>query len=154
MKMKHKVEDLTAFCGLYCEDCIRYRCTASDLAEELLNEIGKLQFAEYAKVKCTHRKELNYFDSMVLCLRAISEIKCEVPCRLGGDGCPEPCEIIKCVKSKEIEGCWKCRNFEECDKLDVLRQFHGDAPINNLREIRKHGVSKWAEYRSKCYPWQ
>ncbi|MBW1816899.1 MAG: hypothetical protein JRJ60_07040 [Deltaproteobacteria bacterium] len=39
--MKQNEKDLTAFCGLYCGDCIRYQCRASDLSNE---ECGKLDF--------------------------------------------------------------------------------------------------------------
>ena len=104
--MKQNERELTAFCGLYCGDCIRYKCRASDLSDELLNEINKLHFTEYANVKRTHTKEFENFDSLMSSLKAISVIKCEIPCRLGGDGCVGTCEIIKCVKNKLFEGCW------------------------------------------------
>ncbi len=45
-----KEKDLTAYCGLHCGDCIRYRSRASELADELLKEIEKTKFTEYAKV--------------------------------------------------------------------------------------------------------
>ena len=90
---------------------------------------------------------------MISSLKVISEIKCKIPCRLGGDGCGGACEIITCVKNKSHEGCWECNDFEECDKFDFLKPFHGDAPINNLRKIKEHGISNWAKNRDKCYPW-
>ena len=120
-------KNLTAFCGLYCGDCIRYKSKASVLAEELLNEIDKVQMAEYAKVKRIYKKGFKDFESLVTSLRAISEIKCVTPCRLGGDGCGGTCEIIKCVKNKLIEGCWECDDFEVCGKFDFLKPFHGMA---------------------------
>lgn len=152
-KMKQNETYLTAYCGIYCADCIRYKCKASDLANELLNEINKLHFNEYAKVKRTHRKEFENFDSLISSLRAISEIKCEIPCRLGGDGCEGGCEIIKCIKDKSFEGCWECNSFEKCEKLDFLKPFHGEAPVKNLRKIRELGIDNWAKHREKCYPW-
>ena len=151
--MKQNERELTAFCGLYCGDCIRYKCRASDLANELLNEIDKLHFAEYANVKRTHTKEFENLDSLTSSLKAVLEIKCEIPCRLGGDGCGGTCEIIKCVKNKLLEGCWECDDFEGCDKFDFLKPFHRDVPINNLKRIKKHGIFNWAKHRDKCYPW-
>jgi uncharacterized protein DUF3795 len=144
---------LTAFCGLYCGDCIRYQCKASDLADELLSEIDNHHFTEYANVKQTHTKEFKNFNELISSLKAISGIKCETPCRIGGDGCGGSCEIIKCVKNKSLEGCWDCDDSERCDKLEFLKPFHGDGLINNLRAIKQYGLSNWAKHRDKCYPW-
>ena len=152
-KMQHNERELTAFCGLYCGDCIRYRSRVSDLAIELLNEIDKVHFTEYANVKRTHVKEFENFDSLISSLKAISAIKCDKPCRLGGDGCDGTCEIVICVKNKRFEGCWECDDFEGCDKFDFLKPFHGDGPVNNLRKIKNHGILHWAKHRDKCYPW-
>ena len=151
--MKPDQRDLTAFCGLYCGDCVRYKCRASTLSNELLDEISKLHLAEYAKVKQDHKKEFENFDSFIDLLKAISEINCEIPCRLGGDGSGGTCEIIECVKNKSFEGCWECDEFEGCNKFAFLKPFHGNAPVNNLKKIREHGLSNWAKHRDKCYPW-
>jgi hypothetical protein len=148
-----KDKDLTAYCGLYCGDCIRYKCKASDLADELLNEIDKHHFMEYANVKRTHIKEFENFEPLIALLKAISGINCEIPCRSGGDGCGSECEIIKCVKANKFEGCWECNDFEKCDKFDLLKPFHGDATLKNLRKIKELGIDKWAKNREKCYPW-
>jgi hypothetical protein len=151
--VKHNERELTAYCGLYCGDCIRYQCRASDLANELLDEFDNLHFTEYANVKQTHRKEFDNFDSLIAALKAISEIKCEMPCRLGGDGCDGTCEIIQCIRDKAFEGCWECHSFEKCERLDFLKPFHGDAPLENLRKIKALGIDNWAKHREKCYPW-
>lgn len=148
-----KGKELTGYCGLYCGDCIRYQSTASELADELLNEIDKSDFAEYAKIKRAHKKEFENFESFISLLKAISAIKCEVPCGLGGDGCGGTCEIIECVSAKGFAGCWECNDFEKCDKFDFLEPFHGDAPLKNLKIIKKLGIENWAKYREKCYPW-
>jgi len=86
-------------------------------------------------------------------LKAISELNCKTPCRLGGDGCEGSCEIIKCIKEKAFEGCWECDSFEKCEKLDFLKPFHGNAPAHNLRKIKEIGIDNWAKHRDKCYPW-
>ena len=148
-----KYKDLTAYCGLYCGDCIRYKCKASDLANELLREIDKHHFIEYANVKRIHIKEFENFESLVALLKAISGINCETPCRLGGNGCGGKCEIIKCVKTNKFKGCWECNDFERCDKFDFLQPFHGDATLKNLRKIKELGIDDWAKNREKCYPW-
>jgi len=146
-------KSLTGYCGLYCGDCIRYKCRASELSVELLHEIEKHHFSRYAEVKKNHKKEFENFDSFVALLKAISGIKCETPCGSGGDGCGGSCTIINCVQEKQINGCWECSKFENCEKFDFLKPFHGDSTIKNLRNIRKYGVSDWAQFREKCYPW-
>ena len=151
--MDNRDEMLTAFCGLYCGDCLRYKSKAPDLAEELLNELKKNNFENYARVKTSSVKEFERYHEMVKAMEAIIKLKCTTPCRLGGDGCDGPCGIIKCVSLKKLKGCWECDEFEECGKLEFLKPIHGDGPINNLRKIRKHGIADWARYRDKCYPW-
>lgn len=145
--------DLTAYCGLYCGDCIRYKCKASDLALALSDELDRISMDNYAEVKSSHVKEFGKYKDMRAVLDVIMSLKCRVPCRLGGDGCRDICEIKRCVISKKIEGCWECNEFEECDKFEFLKPFHGDAPKTNLRKIKKYGLDKWCSHREKCYPW-
>ena len=144
---------LTAFCGLYCGDCLRYKSKAADLGFELLNELKKISFENYVKVKQSSVKDLGHYDQMVRTIEAIISLQCNTPCRLGGDGCNKPCKIIKCVSSKNLNGCWECSEFEGCKKLDFLDPFHGDTPLKNLRKIKELGINNWATKREKCYPW-
>jgi len=146
-------KDLTGYCGLYCGDCLRYKCRASELAIELLNEIDSHHFIEYVSVKRAHTKEFENFDSLIASLKAISGINCVTPCGAGGDGCGGSCEIIKCIKKMNLNGCWECNDIEVCGKLDFLKPFHGDSIISNLKKIKEHGVANWAKFRDKCYPW-
>lgn len=144
---------LTAYCGLYCGDCIRYKAKLSDLAREMCEELKRAHFAEYATAKSAFFSEFKHYRESVLLLKRIGDLKCDTPCSLGGDGCAEPCEIKKCVHSKRIEGCWECAEFEQCDRFEFLKPFHGDGPKKNLRKIREHGLEGWALHREKCYPW-
>lgn len=144
---------LTAYCGLYCGDCIRYKSKAADLALELLNELKEINFENYVKVKRSSVKEFECYDEMIKAIEAINNLKCNTPCRLEGDGFVKPCEILKCVLSKNLKGCWECSEFEECDKFTFLKPFHGDGPQKNLKKIIKYGLDKWAAHREKCYPW-
>jgi len=148
-----KEKNLTAYCGLYCGDCIRYQSKASDLADRLLKELELSRFSEYANAKRAHIKEFEHYEKTVSVLKAISELTCETPCRMGGDGCEGSCEIIQCIKEKACEGCWECDSFEGCEKLNFLKPFHGDTPLENLRIIKEFGIDGWARHRKKCYPW-
>lgn len=151
--MNHEKLQLTAYCGLYCGDCIRFRCRASDLSESLLDEIKNKHLLEYARVKKKHTKAFEQFEILPTLLKALSKIKCETPCRSGGDGCSGSCPIISCVKTKNIEGCWECDAFKTCSKLKFLMPFHGNSILENLRLIKKHGIKNWAKHREKIYPW-
>jgi len=150
-KMNEK--NLTAYCGLYCGDCIRYQSKASDLAKDIIKELGNTNYAEYAKIKKQQMPQMENYETMVQVLTVISTIKCDIPCTQGGDGCGGSCQIRKCVKNKTLQGCWLCVEFETCDKLKFLKTFHGEAPLNNLRKIKEMGIDSWVNYREKCYPW-
>jgi hypothetical protein len=146
--------DLTGYCGLYCGDCIRYKSKASELAIDLLKEFENTKFADYARAKQSQISDFQHYEGMVNLLAHISRLRCEVPCRRGGDGCGgSSCLIIECVKGKYFEGCWECSEYKVCEKLDFLKPFHGDTPLHNLDRIKKLGIEAWAKHRGKCYPW-
>ncbi len=145
-------KDLTTYCGIFCGDCPRYKAKFSDMSRDLLNEFEKSHFSKLAKVIATKNEKFEQYDEMLSLLKTITALKCDAPCRQGG-GRGDACEVIKCNKSKGIEGCWECSDFEQCGKLDFLKPFCEDAPIKNLRNIREYGVDNWSEHRAKQYPW-
>ncbi len=151
-----KETELTAYCGLYCGDCIRFRSRAADLARDLLNELHNTKFDKYAEVKSSSMNEaedLEHYQDCCKVLSAIVELQCNEPCRVGG-GCPTfSCKIVECCQKKGLEGCWQCAEFENCREFESLKSFHGDAPIMNLQKIEKLGLDKWAEHRCKFYVW-
>ena len=144
---------LTAYCGLYCGDCIRYKSKASDLARELVDTLEKIKFSQYSKIKSRSVKALKNYRALKSSLEAIGALQCNIPCRAGGDGCLEPCEIAKCVHSNGFEGCWECSKLDKCEWFDFLEPFHGDTPKKNCRLIKKYGIEDWSDHRLKCYPW-
>lgn len=151
--MNNTEAELTAYCGLYCGDCLRYRSKAADLAWDLLSETQAVQFDKYAEVKSTSVKELKHYKACRQVLEAIAKLKCSTPCRAGGDGCLGPCEIKGCIQAKKLEGCWQCDEFEVCGKFEFLKPFCGDIPKDNLRKIKKYGLNSWAKHRGKSYSW-
>jgi hypothetical protein len=154
MNQKVNLEaELTAYCGLYCGDCLRYRSKAAGLAQDLMSELQAVQFDKYAEVKSAAVKELENYNECLRVLDAIVKLGCDTPCKSGGDGCSGPCEIKRCVNSKNLEGCWECDEFERCDKFESFRPVHGNTTKRNLRKIKKYGLNGWAEHREKFYPW-
>lgn len=145
-------KDLTTHCGIYCGDCPRYQARFSDMCADLLQEFEKSHFSELAKIIATKNDKFEEYDDMLSLLKTISALKCEAPCRLGG-GRGSSCEVIVCNKNRCIEGCWDCDDFEKCNKLDFLKPFCADAPIKNLRTVKKYGMENWAGHREKQYLW-
>jgi len=145
--------ELTAYCGLYCGDCIQYKSKFVDLVRDLANELKKVKFDKYAEVKSASVKEFEHYKEFLEVLDGMAKLKCDIPCRAGGDGCSQPCKIKKCVQSKNFEGCWECDEFEGCGNFEFLKRFHGNTPQENLRKIKKYGLDKWAKYRKEFYLW-
>ena len=91
--MKKEEKELTAYCGLYCGNCIRYKSKASKLALDLQEELQRVQFDKYAEVKSIFVEELKNYKECVEVLDAIAELQCYNTCR--GGGCPTfKCKII------------------------------------------------------------
>jgi len=158
--MSRQESELTAYCGLYCGDCIRYRSRAADLARDLLSELQNTEFNRYAEIKSGSAKQFDavkQFEHYKECcevLEAIVALQCNNTCRVGG-GCPSfSCEILECCREKGFEGCWQCDEFASCGKFEPLKSMHGDSPQQNLKRIKELGLDRWAKHRCKPYVWQ
>lgn len=151
--MSNKEAELTAYCGLYCGDCLRYKSKVTELARDLMSELQAVRFDRYAEVKSAFVKEFEHYKEFREVLEATARLRCNTPCRLGGDGCLQPCEIKRCAQSKNLDGCWECDEFEKCEKFEFLKPLHSDNPQANLREIKKHGLDRWVKHRGKFYRW-
>lgn len=151
--MNNQEAELTAYCGLYCGDCLRYRSKAAGLARDLLSELQAVRFDRYAEVKSAFVNEFERYAEFLEVLDAIARLSCDTPCKAGGDGCLQPCEIKSCVLAKNLGGCWECDELDGCGKFEFLKPFSGDIPRENLRKIREYGLSRWVEHRGKFYSW-
>lgn len=166
---------LTAYCGVYCADCLHYRNKHSKLAESLKRELDISVFHKYAEVKSPFGKVFKHYKEFAQVLEALANHYCASPCRVSGgcstSGCDYPhvnqntgieaseecstggCAIIKCCRDNGYAGCWECQHFEKCDNLAILEPRCGDMPVNNLRKIKALGPDNWAEHRQKFYVW-
>jgi len=158
--MSKKDIELTAYCGLYCGDCIRYKSEASDLSMELLKELRNIEFGKYADIKSSSEKQFDaveqfkHYKECYEVLEAIAALQCNTPCRVSG-GCPTfACAILECCRKRGFRGCWECDKFEICEKFESLKSIHGDSPQQNLKKIKEFGLDSWAKHRSKPYMWQ
>ena len=151
-EMSKQEIELTAYCGLYCGDCIRYRSKAADLGRDLLGELQNEEWGKYAEISSD--KAFKNYEHCREVLDAIVRRKCDDACRPGGGCSAFSCKIVDCCQKRGFEGCWQCDEFENCREFELLKPLHGDKPVLNLRKIRELGLDKWAEHRYKCYVWQ
>ena len=142
----------TAYCGLYCGDCIPANQSLFDTAAALRQQLDDWQFEKYAQHKSIRNRTFVDYPAFRAVLDALLTLRCPKTCFHGG-GNPE-CAIRVCARQKELEGCWQCDDFETCEILQILCCCHGDTARHNLRMIRQHGVEHWSHTRGKHYVWQ
>ena len=149
--MPKKMEELIAYCGLYCGDCFGYRQKAADLARDLRKELRQCHFDKLAEAmsEIPMFKQLEYYPQAYEMLGILVKLRCHKGCRSGGG--PPFCNIRKCCINKEITGCWECSDFTTCQKLNFLKAGHGDAHIKNLRKLKKSGLKEFVKGKKYWY---
>ncbi len=144
--------DHTAFCGLYCGDCIPSEKHLFKTVKQLKKELDETDFDRYAYLRSQANGVLIDFPVFVRVLEEIEGIECAGPCATGGG--KKRCPIRDCVQKKGYRGCWECAKRGDCTILAPLKRFHGDTIEHNLEMIRRYGIDNWAEKRGKHYPWR
>jgi len=142
---------LTAYCGLYCGDCIPSNTRLFELLEELRELATELHLDDYTEL-ISHR-DAAFADYPVFenILTLLAGLRCPAPCR-GGGGRPT-CLVRECVRDRSFEGCWECPDRSGCALLDPLRAFHAKTIDGNLDAIAEHGMDGWTDIRGSHYPW-
>jgi hypothetical protein len=137
-----------AYCGLYCKGCPILAGEISDLAGQLEKKLDEAEFARVAKGLAEFSRLIpscaafaHYEDFHKLLGVMKSEMRCTKYCKAGGGS--GKCQIRKCCKKKELDGCWQCSDFETCEKLTVLEYVHEKRHINNLIILRDKGVASF-----------
>ncbi len=146
--------DETAYCGLYCPDCIHYRNKYGVYANQLKNELENVEFDKYAEINGGYRANFENYKKFLETLNALSSIQCGHTCRVGGGCSGKPCKVMDCCLSKGFKGCWECNEIDACEKFDFLEPLCGDGPKKNLEKIKKLGVENWIASRDGFYIWQ
>jgi len=148
--MMARDREFTAYCGLYCGDCIPFTAPLFDAAEKFSDELDKRQFDEYAKLKGRTNEVFNQYGIFRKVLSELATLRCTKTCFNNG-GNPD-CKIRNCARMKELEGCWECSGFEDCELL-WPSPYHGDTRKHNLRLIKEYGIENWADKRGRHYVW-
>ena len=149
--MGEENEHRITYCGLYCGDCFGRKGTIADLARDLRKELRDAHFDKTAEslADIPFFKEYKHYKECYDVLGAMVRFRCHKVCKDGG-GSPF-CKIRKCCEKKGIDGCWECVEFEACEKLDFIAESHGDAPLNNLRTLKKKGPKEFVCGKRQWY---
>jgi hypothetical protein len=145
----------TAFCGLHCKDCIPSKRALFTTIDKLADLLDKLGFEEYAKFKSARIKEFQNYGTFRRLLTEMKKLQCETNCFEGPIseyGCNEHCEMRQCVLSKGIAGCWECKEYKTCKKLEPHKKFHPGME-HNLDMIKEFGLENWLDKKGKHYMW-
>jgi hypothetical protein len=134
------------YCALYCGNCVLRSGGISDLARELLEKFQEIKFEKWAKGLASLSEEVKAFENYESCcevLKAWDAMRCEKLCKDGGGS--SNCKIRLCCREKNLEGCWECEQFEDCETLARLKVVNGELNINNIKKIRTEGIDKFIE---------
>lgn len=144
-------QNMIAYCGLYCNECMNYTGAIANLARDLRKELRNFRFDKAAEAlsQVSFFKEFENYGKCYETLGAMVKLRCNKGCRDGG-GNPN-CKIRTCAVKKKFKGCWECTDFETCSKLDSLRQGHGIAHIQNLKIISKKGADEFVRGKKHWY---
>ncbi|MBI5680964.1 MAG: DUF3795 domain-containing protein [Methanobacterium sp.] len=145
----NKNKKYTAYCGLYCLDCIPSNKELFESLNELKILLEDIEFDKYAELKSKTNETFNDYSQFLDVLEEMKKLECTAVCTEGG--CKEDCKIRECVKEKQYDGCWECDEFKDCELLDYLKGIHSIE--HNLKMIKEYGVENWADKRGKHYNW-
>ena len=135
--MIKSLPDTVACCGLPCDDCpirdAEVPELASRLGEILSRDSWKKLCGGLSKME-THFLPFQSYEKALAFLGLLEEMECSHTCKEGGGS--SDCRIRKCCRDKNIDGCWKCDDFEFCENLNWLHPVNGSAPRENIKYIR------------------
>ncbi len=149
--MAEDEQTCTAYCGLYCRDCIPSDQRRFSLAGQLEAELDRVHFEEYARLKTAADASFADYQAFLNALRRIRRLECRAPCRAGGG--KSVCAVRECVLERRLNGCWECDDRATCRLLAPLLGFHPNLEYH-LELIRQDGVDAWSAKRRGHYPWQ
>jgi hypothetical protein len=125
--------NLVGRCGLYCGACAIYRAYKDN---------GKYLQRLAERFKCLPEK-----------------VRCEGCMVLTPDCWGYNCKIVKCLRSKSLELCYQCSEYEKetCEKFEKLAKSYleedGVDLRTNLERVKKGEIEEWlqkSEERYKC----
>jgi Protein of unknown function (DUF3795) len=141
----------TAYCGLFCRDCIPSQKRLFETIRELSQLASTLRLDKYAELKAHNNPSLKDYAIFERVLTELAGLECQAPCRHGGG--KAECVIRDCAQARGFAGCWECSERPACNLLAHLKSFHGATIDSNLDTIKECGINDWSDKRGKHYPW-
>lgn len=145
----------TAFCGLWCGDCIPANERLYELTSELIQLLNDIKFENCAEFKSNRVPAFKDYDAFINVLNSFEKLHCYNYCRKGPcseAGCAKSCKFRSCAIDKGFDGCWECDTYLHCEHIIKFEEFH-PGKIHNLNMIKQYGIDGWKEYRGKHYKW-
>jgi hypothetical protein len=133
----------TAYCGLFCGNCVIRRGKLAALAAELLRQLEEPDVQKLLvglpKVMPDQFRAFDRIEDARGVLEAMLHLDCQATCKQGGG--TTGCAIRECCLKKGFEGCWCCNDMEGCETLAWLNPVNGNAHMLNLQTIRDRGMA-------------
>jgi hypothetical protein len=168
-------------CGLVCCECSFYKPELYETANKLKELIEEQEFDKFLILisgnykwgvgklfgmdKTPEGREIfKYFESFkqmpifLNILDNITKLQCKETCQESGGcsmgGVTHKCDLLQCMETKSVEGCWECSEFEECSKLKLRKGAYGDTIQCNLKIIKEKGTDTVKLRGNRYYAWQ
>lgn len=149
-KDKKNGEEMLAYCGFYCGDCLGHTGVIADAAKDFKDVLEKYKFERTAK--CIFPDQLEDYDEFFANLVFMTGLKCPFTCRVRKEDVA--CRVRRCCISKGFYACYQCDDFEVCDELKALMDgLHYNSIIKNLKAIKTMGLEKWIQKGKKHHYW-
>lgn len=144
-------EQLLAYCGFYCGDCLGYAGVIADAANDFKKILNKYQFDRTAK--CIFPDQLKDYDRFYEIVGFITGLKCPMTCRERKD-ITVACDVRNCCIENNYFACHECSAFETCNKLKYLTGgLHYESSMKNLKAIREMGMEEWISKGKQRHYW-
>lgn len=165
-------------CGLTCSDCLFYKKEIYETADKLKQLIKAARIDTFLSIMSNQEVNASVADHLsedkesfnsyfkmfkklpefLEVLDGLIEIQCRTTCR-EANGCSmcgttKECAVIKCVKEKQLEGCWDCEENETCPKLIFQKMSYGKTISENLSIMKEKGYSAVPSRGNDYYEWQ
>lgn len=122
-------ENLVGRCGLYCGSCIIYRA-----------------YKDSSRLRRLVAEKENCSPEIVRCEG------CQTVLTNGWEGDHEwgrHCRIVKCLEEKELDFCYQCDLYPDCEKFSELGEtatkLEVEDLMDNLEKIKAGKVAEWLE---------
>ncbi|MCL2773240.1 MAG: DUF3795 domain-containing protein [Oscillospiraceae bacterium] len=156
-----------------CCDCLLANNEINDTAKKFKEAMESHDFIRFLKhfskiTSLPFFQDFKQTDEFMNMLNKIISMKCDSLC-MEARGCSVPqadeimvgmvnkahkCDVLVCIESKGVEGCWDCSELEDCDKKKMFNRTYGNSPVETCKIVRDKGKEAVEPRGNKYYKWQ